>query len=159
MALSDTCSVVLGLVTSERAVDQQANEAKLTAEVTYSLLGVSKNDLGQTLDAFVATQMTNKDQQRVYENGLDDLKLERIASDAKTATFKLATLAYYGPQFDIEKLKEEVTGKKFGEVRSYLQDLPGVKGVDISLTPFWARKLPGTDRINIKLDVDKTNRE
>lgn len=157
--LSDSFMVTFGNVVSEPGVDQQANEAKLTAEVTYSLLGVPKKDLGEALDAFVTTQMTNKDQQRVYENGIQDLKLEKVASDAKTATYKVTTLAYYGPQFDTEKLKEETTGKKFGEVRAYLQDLPGVKGVDIKLTPFWARKLPGVNRINIKLDVDKTNRE
>jgi hypothetical protein len=157
--LSDSFAVTFGNVVSEPGVDQQANDAKLTAEVTYSLLGVPQKDLGEALDAFVTTQMTNKDQQRVYENGIQDLKLEKIASDSKTAAYKVSTLAYYGPQFDTEKLKEETAGKKFGEVRAYLQDLPGVKGVDIKLTPFWARKLPGVNRINIKLDVDKTNRE
>lgn len=159
MVLNDTFAVSFGAVTSEPGVDQQANEAKLTAEVTYSLLGAPKKDLGEILDTYVTGQMTNKDQQRVYENGLDNLNLEKVSSDARTATYKITTVAYYGPQFDTEKLKEESSGKKFGEVRSYLQDLPGVKGVDINLSPFWARKLPGADRITIKLDVDKTNRE
>lgn len=157
--LSDSFAVTFGNTVSEPGLDQQANDAKLTAEVTYSLLGAPKKDLGEALDAFVTSQMTNKDQQRVYENGIQDLKLEKVNSDARTATYKVTTLAYYGPQFDVEKLKEETAGKKFGEVRAYLQDLPGVKGVDIKLSPFWARKLPGVNRINIKLDVDKTNRE
>jgi hypothetical protein len=159
VVLEDSLSVVMGQVMSEPAVDQEANEAKLTAEITYTLLGVSSKDLGEVLDFQITSQMTNKDQQRVYENGISNVRLEKISADSKTASYKISTLAYYGPQFDIEKLKAESSGKKFGEVRSYLQDLPGVKGVDISLSPFWARNLPGEERIHIKLDVDKTNRE
>lgn len=152
--LDDTFSVNFGGVNSEPAVDQQANEAKLTAEVTYSLLAVSKKDLGSALDTFVTSKMTNSEQQRVYQNGLKDVRLEKVSGDTRAATFKVAATGYYGPQFDTEKLKEQVAGKKFGEARAYLQDLPGVKGVDMNLSPFWARKLPNVNRINIKLDVD-----
>ncbi len=147
--------VTTGNVVSEPGLDQQANEAKLTAEITYTLLGVPNKDIGEALDAFVVTQMNDKDQQRVYDNGLKNVKFEKKSSDAKTAIYKIITVAQYGPQFDTEKLKDEVAGKKFGEARSYLQDLPGVKGIDIKLSPFWARKLPSANRIQISLDVDK----
>lgn len=157
--LEDSLTVATGQAMSEPAVGQEANEAKLTVEITYTLLGLASKDLGEVLDFQITSQMTNKEQQRVYENGISDARFEKISADAKTATYKITTLAYYGPQFDIEKLKSESAGKKFGEVRSYLQDLPGVKGVDISLSPFWARTLPGEDRVHIKLDVDKTGRE
>ena len=153
--LDDSFTTTLGTVTSEPAVGQQANEGKLTVEATYSILGVSKRDLGSALDAFISTKMTNKDQQRVYDNGLGNIKLEKIDANDKVANFKVATTAQYGPQFDTENLKEQVAGKKYGEARSYLQGLPGVKGIDMSLTPFWARSLPGAGRITIKLDVDK----
>lgn len=155
--LNDTFSTTFGNVVSEPAVDQEANEGKLTAEVTYSILGVSNKDIGASLDAFITSKMTNKDQQRVYDNGLKDMKLEKISGDAKSAVYKISTLAFYGPQFDTEKLRSEVAGKKYGEMRSYLQDLPGVKSVDIKLSPFWARKAPGADRIKITLDVDKNS--
>lgn len=155
--LDDSFVTTFGASTSEPAVGEQANEGKFTVEATYSILGVPKQDLGLALDAFITTKMTNKDQQRVYDNGINNVKLEKISSDAKTAVYKITTLSQYGPQFDIEALKSQVTGKKFGEVRSYLQDLPGVKGVDIKLTPFWARKAPGVNRIQIKLDVDKNS--
>ncbi len=155
--LDDSFNVSVGAVNSEPGVDQQANEAKLSAEVTYSILGVQESDLGAMLDAAVTSQMTNKEQQRVYDNGLSNAKFEKVSSDSRTASYKITALAQYGPQFDTERLKEEVTGKKFGEVRSYLQDLPGVKGVDIKLSPFWARRVPGVNRIDIKLEVDKNN--
>lgn len=154
-SLDETFTSTFANLVSEPALDQQANEGKLTAQVTYSMLGVSNKDIGAILDSYIAANMANKDQQRVYDNGFSDLKLEKISNTEKTAKYKLTTVGYYGPQFNTEELKTQVAGKKFGEVRSYIQDLPGVKGVEIDLSPFWARKTPGPDRINISLDVDK----
>lgn len=153
--LEDTFTTSFGDITSEPAVGEQANSGQLTVNVTYSILGVSKQDLGAALDAYITSQAPNKDQQRVYDNGLSNMKLEKESSDAQTATYKISTVGQYGPQFDTDALKDQVKGKKYGDARSYLNDLPGVQGVDISLTPFWARTLPGTERISIKLDVSK----
>jgi len=157
LVLDDSFLTTLATVTSSPALGEQANDAKLTAEATYSILGVSNQDIGSALDAYVTTQMTNKDQQRVYDNGLSNIKLEKgdVNVTEKTATYKVSSAAQYGPQFDIDSLKTQVKGKKFGEAKSYLQGLPGVKGVDISLSPFWAQNLPNPGRTKIKLDVDK----
>lgn len=152
--LDDTFSVTFGNVVSEPAVDQEANEAQLTAEITYSMLAIDNNDLGAVLDGAVSEQMTNQDQQRVYQNGIENMKLEKLSGDARNVSYRVSALGYYGPQFDERNLKEQITGKKVGEVRSYLQDLPGVKSVDISLSPFWARNAPNPDRIEVTLDVD-----
>ncbi len=154
---NDSFATSFGGVVSEPAVGQEANEGKLTVQATYSLLGVSNKDLGAALDAFVATKMTNQDQQRVYDNGFEGVKFEKVSGNERVAVYKITTLAQYGPQFDTEELKETLAGKKFGEMRSYLQDLPGVKGVDINLSPFWARRAPQAQRIHITLDVDKNN--
>lgn len=153
--LDDTFTTTLGNIVSEPAVGQEANEGKLTVEATYSMLAAPNEDLSAALDAFVTSKMTDKDNQRVYDNGFKNMKLEKVSNTNKTAVYKITTLAQYGPQFDTEKLKNEVAGKKFGEARSYLQDLPGVKGVDIKLTPFWARKLPKAENVQIKLEVDE----
>lgn len=155
--LSDTFATVVGNITSEPAVGAEANEGRLTVEATYTLLGTPNADINAALDAFVVGKMTDKDRQRVYDNGFKNMKLEKLNSTDKTATYKIASLAQYGPQFDTEDLKNQVAGKKFGEARSYLQDLPGVKGVDIKLSPFWARKLPGAGNIKISVEVDKNS--
>lgn len=155
--LEDSFVANLGNIRSEPAVGEQTNEAKLTAEATYTMLGIPDEDLGAALDAYITSEMPNEDQQRVYENGLKSVKFEKLSQEDRVATYKITALGHYGPQFDTEKLKEDSAGKKFGEVRAYLQDLPGVKGVDINLSPFWARKLPNPNRIDIKLDVDSTS--
>lgn len=157
VVLEESFTVAIGEGTSEPAVDQEANEGKLVVPITYSMLGLDRKDLGAALDAFVVTKMTNSQQQRVYSNGLDGVSFEKVSGNDRTGVYKITTLAQYGPQFDVEDLKSNLAGKKFGEMRSYLQDLPGVKSVDINLSPFWARKAPNTQRIDIKLDVDSNN--
>ncbi|MCB9821947.1 hypothetical protein H6801_01075 [Candidatus Nomurabacteria bacterium] len=155
--LEDSFISSFGEPTSEPAVNQEANEGKLTMQVSYSILAVAKNDLGASLDSFIATQMTNKDQQRVYNNGLDNVRFEKQSVSGRTAMYKISTTGQYGPQFDLEAIKKELAGKKFGEMRSYIQNLPGVKGSDINLSPFWARRAPDASRIHINLDVDKNS--
>lgn len=151
----DSFKATLGNINSEPAVGEQANEGKLSAEVTYSLLGVKKDDLKSALTAFITTKMTNPDQQQVYDDGLEGARFEKVSSDQSTAVYKVSARGQFGPKFDIPELKKEIAGKKAGEVRAYLQGLPGVKTIDLHLSPFWANKTPNPDRIQIKLDVDK----
>lgn len=153
----DSYRASIGEVRSEPAVGQESNEGRLTAEATYTMLAVSKDDLGAVLNSAITDEMPDKDKQRVYENGLEDATFERVDGNSSRSRYKIAALGQYGPEFDIESLKSEVSGKKIGEVRSYIQDLPGVKSVDIGLSPFWARSLPGSDRITVKLEVDESS--
>lgn len=145
----------LGNARSEPAVGQESNEGRLTVEATYSMLAVSNETLGAALDAYILAEIPNKDQQRVYDNGLEDAVFTRGDGTAEEAQYVIASVGQYGPRFDTDALKEEISGKKVGEARSYLQDLPGVKGIDIDLGPFWARQLPNEGRIEIKLEVDE----
>ena len=155
--LEDSFVSSFGEVTSEPAVNQEANEGKLTMQANHSILAVTKNDLGASIDSFIASKMTNKDQQKVYSNGLEDVRTEKQSNSGRTAVYKISTTGQYGPQFDLEAIKKELAGKKFGEMRSYIQNLPGVKGSDINLSPFWARRAPDASRIHINLDVDKNS--
>lgn len=154
--LDDSFTVVLANVSSEPGVDSEANSASLTAEATYTMLGVGQDDLSNAMNEYIKTQMTNPGQQSVYDNGYSNVKLVKKSGDEKSAVYTVTSTAQYGPQFDTDALAKEIAGNKAGEARSTLQSLPGVKSVDINLTPFWASKLPDASRINIKIDVDQT---
>lgn len=155
--LSDSFGATIGQTTSEPAVGQEANEGKLTAQATYTMLGIKQADLKAANEEFITTKMDNKDQQQVYDDGVKDMQFEKVKVSGKTAVYKVSTVGQYGPKFDIEQLKQEVSGKKIGEIRSYIQSLPGVKSADINLTPFWARKAPGVNKIEIELKVDENS--
>lgn len=154
--LDDTFTVSVGSVTSSPALNAEGNEASLSAEVTYSILGISSDDLSNAMNLNVVSQMSNPDQQSVYDNGYKSVKLEKKSGDATSAVYTVSSVAQYGPQFDTSALAEQIAGTKAGEARSTLQSLPGVKSVDINLSPFWSNKLPNSSKIKIKIDVDKT---
>lgn len=153
--LDDSFVMNVGNVHSEPGVGEEANDARVTAEVTYSMLGVNNDDLKKAMDAFVTTKMTDKEKQQVYGDSLKAIQLAKTGGDAKSTTYKITSRGQFGPQFDEDELKQKITGKKSGEVRSILLDLPGVKGVDLHLSPFWANKTPNPSRIQIKIDVDE----
>ncbi len=156
MALDDSFAVTLANVASEPGVDQEANEARLTAEATYSILGIKEDDLSNAMNLNVVSQMTNPSQQSVYDNGFKTVKMTRVSGNATSAVYTVESTAQYGPEFDTAALAEDIAGDKVGEARSTLQSLPGVKSVEIDLSPFWSSTLPNADRIDIKIDVDKT---
>ena len=156
MALDDSFAVALTNVASEPGVDQEANEARLTAEATYSILGIKEDDLSNAMNLNIISQMTNPDQQSVYDNGFKTVKMTRVSGNATSAVYTVASTAQYGPAFDTEALANDIAGDKVGEARSTLQSLPGVKSVEIDLSPFWSSTLPNADRIDIKIDVDNT---
>lgn len=152
----DTFTVTVGSVVSSPGLNAEANEASLSAEVTYSILGAKSDDISNSMNLNVVSQMSNADQQSVYDNGYKNVKFEKKSGNATSAVYTVTSVAQYGPEFDTDALSEQIAGTKVGEARSTLQSLPGVKSVDINLSPFWSNKLPGSSRINIKLDVDKS---
>lgn len=156
--LEDTFVVTLASVTSEPGVDQESNEGRITAEATYSMLGIKSDDLSNAINVFVNGEMTEPDQQSVYDNGFENVKLERKSGTATNSVYSVSSLAQYGPEFNTDEIAEDISGDKVGEARSSLQSLPGVKSVDIDLSPFWSNKLPGASKIQIKIDVDKSVR-
>lgn len=153
--IDSSFNVALNNLRSEPGVDQESNEAQITAEAVYTMVGVKESDLGSTMDAYIETQMTNPKQQEVYENGVEDVKFEKKSGEGTSFVYAVSSTAQYGPKFDTTALADDITGKKVGEARSDLESLPGVKSVDINLTPFWSNKLPGVDKIKIKIDVDE----
>ncbi len=154
--LDDTFTVSLGPVTSAPALNGEGNEASLSAEVTYSILGIKSDDMSNAMNLNVVAQMSNPDQQSVFDNGFKTVKLEKKSGNASSAVYTVSSVAQYGPQFDTSALAEQIAGTKVGEARSTLQSLPGVKSIDIKTSPFWSNKLPDSSKIKIKIDVDKT---
>lgn len=153
--LTDSFSVNVGQITSEPAVGQEASSAKLTAQVSYSMLALKNEDLKKANEAAITDEMDNKEQQQVYKDGIEDADFEKVSLDGTSANYKISAVGQYGPKIDTEALADEVANKKVGEVRSIIQDLPGVKSTDINIAPFWSRSTPGADKIQIKLDVDE----
>ncbi|MBI1833855.1 MAG: baseplate J/gp47 family protein [Candidatus Andersenbacteria bacterium] len=60
------------------------------------------------------------------------------------------------PTFSIDTLQEKLAGRSEEEARSYLESLPGVEGVEVKLSPFWALGIPRIEkRIEVNLVSDR----
>ncbi|HEY5549792.1 MAG TPA: hypothetical protein VIK37_01145, partial [Candidatus Saccharimonadales bacterium] len=57
---------------------------------------------------------------------------------------------------DIDAIKKQVGGKKESEIKSLLGDLPGVKNVEVKMSPFWVSKAPKASKITVVQQQIKT---
>lgn len=143
-----------GTATSQPGVDQEASEATVKLPMTYSLVGISNDDLSNVLNANVETKIDNKQAQKIYDNGYGQVKL--VISDKPDATHMavaLTTSARIGPNIDTAALAKQLSGKRYGEIEAIVTKLPGVKTVETKFSPFWVTKAPKAEKLTIKLQV------
>lgn len=141
---------------SAPAIGQEAStgKAKLTREVTYTMMGVKASDLDSFLDSAFKTTLTNKDEQRVYDNGRKDVAFEGFKQEDKKATAVIKATAQIGPRIDDDKIKEMAKGKRTGELIGDIKAIDGVSDVEVDLSPFWVGSVPN-DKNKISLEFKR----
>ncbi len=147
----------LGGLTASPAVDQQAPEGKgtLTGTATYTLVAVSRAEIGKFTDAVLAAQLKGKPNQRVYDNGAKEANFTGVTGDKTKTTANLAANAQVGPQIDDSALKEYAKGKRYGDIQSYVNAVQGVDSTDIKFSPFWVSSAPNdTKRITVEFKLN-----
>lgn len=138
-------------VTSTPASGSEGAKGHLTVEITYTLLAMNKKDVNGVLDAYLNNKIAQQKNQKIYDNGLNKLKLENY-SDA-SVTFK--TNGYIGPAIDIAKLKPQLVGKNYEDIRQKIKTIDGVDDVDTKFSPFWVSSAPDAGKIDIKFVIQK----
>lgn len=144
------------------AIGEEApgGKAKLTSDVTYSMVGVPQPALDDYLTEAITKQLTNPNQQRIYYSGAQTAKLTgyQLAADQKTATVQLAATGQVGPKIDDATIKEQVKGKRAGKVIGDLKAIDGVSDVEVKLSPFWVQTVPDdVKKITIEFKLQKNN--
>lgn len=143
-----------GNPSSSPAVGQEATKATVSLEVTYSLAGIARNDLNTYLDQALKSQISNADEQRIYDNGLKKIVFAQYEKAADGATVQLTANGQTGPKIEDDMVKNDVKGKRYGDVQSQLESVEGVSDVDVRFWPFWVQKVPNnTDRITIEFKL------
>jgi hypothetical protein len=137
--------------TSAPKSGEQANgKAKLTAETTYTLVGVKRSDLKSNYDAYLKAQLTGKEDQKVYASGDNASQFSQFNVIDGGYTVSVSADAQVGPKIDDAALKPQLVGKRSGEIQQQLSGIEGVENVDTSFSPFWVTKAPGANKITIK---------
>lgn len=139
------------------AVGAEATDGKgtLAGDIVYTMSAVAKSELTTFLDAYFAQQIDGMTDQKVYSNGLTNVAFSNVTRGDSSLTATIAATGKYGPKIDIAEVKTSAKGKRYGEIQSYVQNIPGVQSVDIKLSPFWVTAAPNdVNKIQVQFKVD-----
>ena len=140
------------------AVGEEApanGKARITIPTTYTIHAVSAADVETYLQASLSEQLSKDSSQKIYSNGVDGVVLSNFRKEGDVMTVSLIATGQIGPKIDEDRLKEEVRGKIYGEVQSTLQEIDGVKDVDVQFSYPWVRTVPNNiDKIQIEFQVE-----
>jgi hypothetical protein len=139
------------------AVGQEATaKAKLTTEITYSMVGVAESELSTYLDAAVKEEIADQPNQRVYDNGAKAASFTDFITDAAGSKARLVANGKVGPKINDDDIKEKVKGKQYGDIQADIGAIQGVDDVDTKFWPFWVRSVPNdTKRITIEFKLNE----
>jgi hypothetical protein len=129
-------------------------KAKLTIPTNYSIQAVSKTDLDTYLRKSLESNLDNKNAQKVYNTGVDSATISNFRKDGETLLASVNASGSVGPIIDEAAIKDQVKGKRYGEVQQSLELIDGIKSVDVQFSFFWVRTVPNnTDKITIQFKV------
>ncbi|HLG91139.1 MAG TPA: hypothetical protein VI336_03230 [Candidatus Saccharimonadales bacterium] len=144
-------------VTTSPAVGEAASEANVSIKISYSVLVVPKEELKKAITAELEKQI-DKNKQKI---GTDDVLQAVTVSVRSQKSSTVATLSINADTtavaiIDTDSIKTQVGGKKTSEIKSLLGELPGVKNVEVHMSPFWVSKAPKAGKITVIQEQIKT---
>ena len=155
--LSSTLKAGDAAITATPAVGQPASTSNVTIKVTYTVLTVKKADLSQAIEDKLASQI-DKSKQKLNGNFLDDADITVQSQSGASATLAVNEDTTAVPIINIASVKKQAEGKKSGDIKAAIGAWPGVKEVDVKLSPFWVSKAPGKDsKIKVVLQEVKAS--
>lgn len=150
MKLSDS------VITAVPAVGEQTTTSNVTAKITYTVLTVKKDDLKKFLEDSLNSQIKDISQ-RLSGDVLKDANILVQNQNGADATLNIGIDTTAVPVIDVKAIKNQAKGQKAGNIRSTLSVLPGVKDVQVKVSPFWVSKVPNKDgKIRVLVQYQKT---
>ncbi|HET7529081.1 MAG TPA: hypothetical protein VFJ84_02535 [Candidatus Saccharimonadales bacterium] len=145
-------------VSASPAVGQPASTATVTIKVSYTVLTVQKSDLSQAIEDKTADQI-DKSKQKLNGNFLNDANVTvQTQPSSSSAVLSISESTTAVPIIDTKAVKKLAEGKKAGDIQAAISNWPGVKSVDVNLSPFWVSKAPKKDsKVTVILQEVKDN--
>lgn len=137
-------------VTATPAVGGEASEVTVSSEVAYSMLGVHRNDLRALVEDDVKDEF-DLNQQEILDDGIDTATI-RLNNSRKPgeASISFRSNVTAGTKINEDEIKNNVKGKRRGEVEDYVGAIKGVQDVEVTYSPFWVMSTPkSTKKITI----------
>jgi hypothetical protein len=132
-----------------KEVDEN-NKFSIAGEGRLTIIAFKEADLMDVLSR--NAEEKNEDLYQLKDYDLE-YGIARMDVDSGRLSFPIdfkSTLSY---KIDIEKLKTEIIGKSDVDLRKAIFSLPGLDTANVSLWPFWVKKVPEKiNKINIVID-------
>jgi hypothetical protein len=136
-------------ITSSSKPGDEASTVTVSQTTTYTMFGVQEKDLKALVDNDVKDKIDPK-KQSILSEGLDKATWKVNNASPTGAALSLTTVATAGPDLKADTLKAQLAGMKKGEIRDTLLQNPGVKDVEVHLSPFWVTSVPSKpDKVTI----------
>lgn len=150
--LTDTFAKTSATATCSPNVDEEATEATATAQLKFSMSGISTEGLNQLITAQVQSQLGPNE--TVYDNGTSEGKFTiKEKKPNGDIVFEYTGTAKIGVKQDAKVVTSAVAGKKYGDSVTAVKQLSGVTDVTITYSPFWVRSTPkNVDKITVKFE-------
>lgn len=148
--LSSTLKLSDPATKASPALGQQATTSTVVVEITYTVLVVQKSDLTKAITDALNKQIDKGKQKLSDTNVLDKATVTvQNQNSASSVTLNVEENTTAVPTLDIASIKKQATGQKVGDIKSAISGLPGVKSVDVNLSPFWVSKAPKVSKITV----------
>jgi hypothetical protein len=143
--LSSTMKPGDASITSTPDVGQPASTANVSVKITYTVLTVKKSDLSQVIEDKLSGQI-DKTKQKLNGDFLNDATVNvQSQPNPNSADLSISVDTTAVPIINVASVKKTVEGKKSGDIKAAISSWPGVKEVDVKLSPFWVSKAPHKD--------------
>lgn len=155
-AIVDSFAVQRGAASASPAVNQEASNGKATLSIptTYVMYAVPNTDLKEYLKQVLDQQIVG-DNQKIYDDGVSSAQLGNFRNDNSTLSATLTAKGQIGPEINEDNVKNEVKGKRFGEVQSSLQSIEGVQDVSVKFSFPWVTSVPSdTNKVKIEFKLE-----
>ncbi len=157
VGMEDTFKFTIGKATSAPAVGEEGERAIMSAEITFTEIGVARSDLETMLAQFQEPRI-DANTQSIYDDGLGSASYELQKDLGKGKySFRLRAIGTVGPNISTETLAQQIEGKRFSEAKSIVDAIPGVVSSEIKLSPFWVNKVPSVSKTTINVEVSEQN--
>lgn len=139
------------------AVGQPASNVTVTVKITHSALTLKKDDLKKAVEDQLNKQIDTNKQKISTEDLIKDIEISVQSQGSPTsATLSIRQEGTAVPVIDINAVKQQAGGQKSGNIKDMISAWPGVKNVEVKLSPFWVSKAPKkAGKINVVLQEEK----
>lgn len=160
--LEDSDAIVYGTALVDvpyEVLGQEMESFEISGSLSVSGVAYDSDALYDILKAQIVSVETPGKQ--LISVDADSISIELLESDNSTNVYKVTAQIQGIEEYEIdpeleggaelgEKIKEHVAGKSIEEAKNYIENLPEVNKVEISVWPFWAPNIPTLPE-NIKI--------